>query len=188
MKLLRCLFALTLVCTLSGMARADDFKLGVLDAPPTSIGYTGSPLTVAFGSCGWGSPSTDGCVTIANDTGTTLTSLLIDITANKYTIADGGGGCQSTDPGVTCQYSLIDGDIYQFLFTGLDIPPASEWCTTDTFTIEEQGVKYKDFPDGTVGPPSVTPEPASLMLLATGFLLCAGFVYRRRMDAANLGS
>ncbi len=189
MKLLRCLFALTLVGTLSGMARADDFKLGVLDAPPTSIDYTGSPLTVSFGSCGWGSPSTDGCVTIANDTGKTLTSLLIDITANEATIKDGGGGCQSTAPGVKCQYSLIDDDtVYQFLFTGLDIPPASEWCTTDTFTIEEKGVDYWKFPDASVGGPSVTPEPASLMLLATGFLLCAGFVYRRRMGADTFGS
>ncbi|MGD0647693.1 MAG: PEP-CTERM sorting domain-containing protein [Acidobacteriaceae bacterium] len=186
MKVLRCLFALTLVCAVSGMARADDFKLGVQDAPPTKIDYTGSPLDVGFGSCGFGTPKTDGCVTIENDTGKTITSLLIDIVANSYTIADGGGGCLSTTPGVVCDYSLIDdGTVYQFLFTGLDIPTNSEWCTTDTFTIEEQGIDPKNFPDATISSP--TPEPASLMLLATGFLLCAGFIYRRRMGADSLG-
>jgi hypothetical protein len=184
MKLLRCLFALIFVCAMSGMARADDFKLGVQDAPPSAINYTGSPLDVSFGSCHDGNAK-DGCVTIANDTGKTLTSLLIDIVANSYTIADGGGGCLSTTPGILCTYSLIDdGSVYQFLFTGLDIPPASEWCTTDTFTIEEQGIPPRDFPDARV---SSTPEPASLMLLATGFLLCAGLIYRRRTGADSLG-
>ena len=186
MKFFRYLFALTLVCAMSGMAKADDFKLGVQDAPPSNIRYTGSPLDVSFGSCGNHTPSTDGCVTIENDTGATITSLLIDIVANRYTIADGGGGCLSTTPGIECAYSLIDnGTVYQFLFTGLDIPTNSEWCNTDTFTIEEQGIDPRHFPDATITSP--TPEPASLMLLATGCLLCAGFIYRRRMGADSLG-
>jgi hypothetical protein len=186
MKLLRCLFALMFVCAMSGMARADDFKLGVQDAPPTSIDYTGSPLTVSFSSCGFKAPKDEGCVTIANDTGKTLTSLLLDIVANEATILDGGGGCLTTNPGVKCAYTEIDNDtVYQFIFTGLDIPPASQWCNTDTFTIVEKGIDPKDFPDATVS--SVTPEPASLLLLATGAFLIAGFVYRRRMEANTLG-
>jgi len=186
MKLLRCLFALTLVSAISGMARANDFKIGIQDSPPSPIDYTGSPLTVSFGSCNNGVP-TDGCVTIANDTVKTLTSLVLDIVPNSYTIADGGGGCLTTSPSIHCSYSEINDDLYQFLFTGLDIPPSSEVRANDTFTIEEQGICPSDFPEVTVSP-AVTPEPASLLLLATGFLLCAGFIYRRRTDAANLGS
>ncbi len=136
MKLLRCLFALTFVCAVSGMARADDFKLGVLDAPPTHIDYTGSPLTISFGSCGNHTPVTDGCVTIENDTGKTITSLLIDIVPNSYTVADGDGGCLS-QKGITCTYTEINDNLYQFLFTGLDILATSEWCDTgNTFTLE----------------------------------------------------
>lgn len=182
MKFLRYLFALTLVCALSGMARADDFKLGVQDAGP-GIDYYGGPLNVSFSDCG----KKEGCVTIENETGKTLTSLLIDITANKYTIADGGGGCLGTD----CTYSLIDGGtVYQFLITGLDIPTDKskrdddKGDLGDTFTIVEEGLPADEFPDATV---SATPEPASLMLLATGFLLCAGMIYRRRMGADSLG-
>ncbi len=127
------------------MARADDFKLGVQDSPPTPIDYTGSPLTVAFGSCHNGN-ALDGCVTIENDTGKTITSLVIDIFADPATINDGGGGCSSEALPIVCNYSLIDnGAEYQFLFTGLNIPTNSEWCTTDTFTIEEQGINYRDF-------------------------------------------
>jgi len=185
MRLFRCLFALIFVCAMSGLARADDFKLGVQDAGP-GIDYYGGLLTVGFTSCGYDM----GCVTIENETGKTITSLLIDITANKYTVADGGGGCLDAN----CTYSLIDdGKVYQFLFTGLDIPTDTsknddDKCITgDTFTIVEEGLPAGKFPKAGVTS-TVTPEPASLMLLATGFLLCAGFIYRRRIDAANLGS
>jgi hypothetical protein len=187
MKSLRCLSALVFVCALSGMAKADDFKLGVLDAPPTPFKYTGSPLTEGFSSCGKGTPQDYGCLTIENDTGKTLTSLMIDITANKFTVADGDGGCLS-QKGIDCSYTPLDINgitVYQFIFTNLDIPTYSEWCTTDTFTIEEQGINPKNFPDATVS--SVTPEPGSLLLLATGFFLFAGFVYRSRMGASTLG-
>jgi hypothetical protein len=190
MKLLRCLFVMMLVCALSRVARADDFKLGVQDSPDTHNVYTGSPLTVSFSSCGYRDPNTDGCVTIKNGTDATLTSLTIDILANQATINDHGGGCATEAPGISCSYTLInlidDGSEYQFIFTGLDIPADSVCNTGDTFTIEEEGVKYWKFPDATVS--SVTPEPASFWLLSTGVLLFGGFLYRRRLGTGALGS
>jgi hypothetical protein len=188
MKLFRCLLALTVVCALSSMAKADDFKLGVLDAGPTSIVYTGGTLDVTFGSCGGHTPLDYGCVTILNDSGKTITSLTIDVPSNAYTGPQTGGGNCLTGPGfATCAPPpLVDGD-YQFLFTGLDIPYGGFCDDKDTFEIEEQGVDPQHFPTITVSS-SVTPEPASLLLLATGAFLCAGFVYRRRMGTGPLGS
>ena len=186
MKFLRCLFALTFVCALSGMARADDFKLGIQDAGPSNYTYTGGTLDVHFFSCGPHS-SDEGCVTILNDSGKTITSLVIDVPENSFTEAGGGGNCL-TGPGFSsCTPPVItDGD-YQFVFTGLDIPDGGFCNNDDTFELEEQGVDPKNFPKTTVST-SVTPEPASLLLLATGSLLCAGFIYRRRMGAASLGT
>jgi len=186
MKLLRYLPLIALVCALSSVAKADDFKLGVQDAGPTNIIYTGGTLDVTFSSCGPHTPSTDGCVTILNDSGKTITSLVIDVPENSFTEAGGGGNCL-TGPGFSsCTPPVItDGD-YQFVFTGLDIPDGGFCNNDDTFELEEQGVDPKNFPKTTVST-SVTPEPASLLLLATGSLLCAGFIYRRRMGAASLG-
>jgi len=184
MKFLRCLFALTFVCALSSMARADDFKLGVQDAGPSDFTYTGGILDVTFHSCG----KDEGCVTILNDSGKTITTLTIDVPSDKYTDPSTGGGNCLTGPGFAdcTPPPLIDDSYYQFVFTGLDIPDGG-WCDgKDTFEIVETGVPARDFPKITVAT-SVTPEPASLMLLATGFLLCAGFIYRRRMGADSLG-
>jgi len=187
MKFLRCLFALTFVCALSGMARADDFKLGIQDAGPSNYTYTGGTLDVHFFSCGPHS-SDEGCVTILNDSGKTITTLTIDVPVGEYTDIQDGANCLEGRGFATCAPPpLVDGGAdWQFVFTGLDIPDGG-WCNgDDTFEIVETGVPFRDFPESTVQT-SVTPEPASLMLLATGFLLCAGFIYRRRMGADSLG-
>ena len=188
MKLLRYLFALVFVCALGGMARADDFKLGVQDAG-LGYQYTGGTLQVpAFGDCTPADPLNNGCVTIWNDTGNTITGLIIDV-PNTQVIQDdpGGPACLITND---CSFTPIyNGDViseYEYVFTGLDVPYGGvNGVGFDTFTIIETGIPEADFPAVTV---TATPEPASLMLLATGLILCAGFIYRRRLDGANLGS
>jgi hypothetical protein len=166
------------------MARADDFKLGVQDAG-LGYEYTGGTLGIpAFGTCPFDTSTTDGCVTIWNDTGVTITELIIDVPNDLVVQEDGGGACLIVDG---CTSTLVDGEtVYQFDFTGLDfLSGIGNGIGQDTLTIKEEGIAPGDFPAITLT--ATTPEPASLMLLATGLLLCAGFIYRRRMGADSLG-
>jgi len=186
MKFLRYLLALMFVCALSGMARADDFKLGVQDANPTAIDYYGGILDVNFSACK--GSKIDGCVTIKNDTGHPLTSIQIEFPEAGLTTT---GSCLggSAEFFTSCTWTTLDGN-YVFDFSGGPGIPAGkgdgDYDKDDPyFTITETLEDYKDF--GTLAVTAPTPEPASLMLLATGFLLCAGFIYRRRMGADSLG-
>ncbi len=182
---------MTLICAFTGIAKAADFHVGVQDAPTTyQYTYTGTTLTdVVFGSCGRGTPSDDGCVTILNDSGSTLTSLVIDVPVTSETPDTESNPCLSGTGFADCIATLIDNNTeYQFDITGLDVP-ANGFCTSgDTFEIEETGVDPKDFPGIGVGPMSVTPEPASFWLLATGVLLFGGFLYRRNLGIGALDS
>jgi hypothetical protein len=90
MKTFRVLLVLVLLCGFSSLSWADDFRINVLDPPPTppgnpSLSYTDitntSSFDVVFGGCPAfieavvTTPS--GCFTGLNDTGTTITSLTL---------------------------------------------------------------------------------------------------------------
>ncbi|MFP5233770.1 MAG: PEP-CTERM sorting domain-containing protein [Acidobacteriota bacterium] len=188
-KIVRSLFLCLLVFGLTRASYA--FKLGVLDAPPPTFEYTGAPLNITFSSCGAGSSSTDGCASIINDTGATITSLLVDVPARELAGQSAVSCLQA--PGSlfsSCMVSEIDSNTeYQFDFTGGDIPFSTfSNCDTDDatfFQIEEQGVNYQSITADLTAP---TPEPASIWLLASGMLLLAGFLYRRRLFCGAVGS
>ncbi len=186
-KIVRSLFLCLLIFGLTRASYA--FKLGVLDAPPPTFDFTGAPLEISFSSCGAGFSSTDGCASIINGTGATITSLLVDVPVSDLagqTSVSCLGGRRSLF--TSCIVSEIDNQTqYQFDFTGGDIPysPFSKCDTDDAtfFQIEEKGVNYHDITANV----AMTPEPANFWLLASGMLLLAGFLYRRRLWSSTLG-
>lgn len=197
MKLLRYAVALMFVCAMSGMAKADDFKLGVQDAGP-GIDYTGTPLTnLGFKSCGNGLGVDYGCVTIENETGAPLTSFQLEFSSTGLITT---GACGSVSAYfTTCTESMVGKD-YLFTFSGGTGVPydTNAWKkkedktekkdpddAMDTFTIVESGENRNDF-----GPMmlTTTPEPSSVLLMSTGVLLLGGlFYYKRRNGLDSMG-
>jgi hypothetical protein len=188
MKLLRYALALLTMCALSGMGQAHAFKLGILDAPPSEIEFTGAPLTgLMFASCGGG--STDGCITIENDTGHMITSLQLEFSATGLTTS---GGCDSTGTSIAftnCSFSETTGSNPQYVFDFSGGPGIGFMEGDDgggnTFTIQVTGEPYTDFGPLTL---TSTPEPSSIVLLSTGgLLLGAFFYYKRRNGLGEMG-
>lgn len=188
MKLLPYLPAMVAICALSGMAQAHAFKLGILDAPPSEIEFTGAPLTgLMFAPCSSG--STDGCITIENDTGQMLTSLQLEFSATGLTTP---GGCNTTGTSIAftnCSFSETTGSNPQYIFdysggSGIGFTEGDDGGG-NTFTIQETGEPYTDFGPLTL---TSTPEPSSIVLLSTGgLLLGAFFYYKRRNGLGELG-
>lgn len=183
MRMLRCLFAIALVCGLTCVAKADtDFHMVVLDPSysvnvitTTSFEFTFSPC-VSPGQVPVGS-GFEGCFTGQNETGGPLTSLLMDIPhipGQTAGCALFGGGLDIFTGTPTCT-SGPDG--YVLDFTGGDL------AVGGYFTIAESGVCASDFP--TVTAEFNAPEPSSIWLLSTGALMFGFFYTDRRRRAVR---
>ena len=194
MKLNRCLFALTLVCALSGMAKADpiDFHMVVVDPPAgfftTPILTLSTPYVVGFSACVPGEiPGTkdpyEGCASFENSTSAALTNLEL-VFPDESPLDSQSASC-ALDPGnvnyfKTTSCSLVGGE-YILDFSDGSIPVG------DLFTIAENGVSPDLFPDGTLtSTPSMAPEPSSIWLISTGALMLGAFFYSKRRN--GLGS
>jgi hypothetical protein len=189
MKFLRCLFALMLVCALSGMAKADpiDFHMVVVDPPTgfdtTPINSLTPPTTIGFSDCvpgqipGVADPY-EGCASFENSTSSAITSLLL-VFPDTSDLDSQTANC-GLDPNtsvndfasVTC--SLTNGN-YILNFTDGSIGVGG------LFTVAEDGVDPSDFPDGTLTAASA-PEPSSIWLMSTGALLLGAFFYSKRRN------
>ncbi len=185
MKILRYLLAMAAVAMMSGVAKADDFQMVVIDPGYTvnvitdpSFTFSLSPC-VAPGQVPIGSPY-EGCFTGQNETGEALTSLLINIPA---IVDDQSVGCALNGGGldyfsnVTC---TTGSNGYTLDFTGGSI------AIGDVFTIAEAGADPADFPDNINAVGGAAPEPNSFLLMSTGVLSIGLFgAYRRRQTLSE---
>jgi hypothetical protein len=181
MKMLRCLIAIVLVYGLTGVAKADDFQMIVID--PFTGPYTINPITttsVTFSFTECEEPGQipagadyDGCFTGQNETGSILTSLQMIVPL----IAGQTAGCAPSGTGLdifsvtSCGFSP-DGSEYILDFSGGSIQ------LNETFTIAEDGVDADVYPE--VAATFDAPEPSSIWLLSSGILtICLVFGSRR---------
>lgn len=198
MKSLYCLVLIALVFGCMGPAKADpvDFHIKVLDPlPPADPSYPLYPITstsfsVSFTPCITGElPSgmtADGCFAGRNLSGQTWTGL-------DMSFPD--GGALAGQP-ANCAPAPSDN-----IFSATDCPvnPANGSYDLgfsdgfihngDYFFITEDGVvPPSDFPTGQVTASVLTPEPASMVLMATGVLLfgCLLCGERSRMLRSSL--
>jgi hypothetical protein len=182
MRILRYFLAMVMVAALSGVAKADDFQMVVIDPTysvnvitDTSFTFSLAPC-VAPGQVPVGSLYL-GCFTGQNETGAALTSLFIDIPAlvDGQTVSCGlNGGGLDYFSNVTCDTGP---DGYTLDFTGGSI------AVDDVFTIAEAGADPADFPD-VMSAVANAPEPSSFWLMSTGVLsvgLLGGYRRRQRL-------
>jgi hypothetical protein len=199
MKTLRYLLAIGLVCGLTGVAKADDFQMVVVDPLPNPVPILSDSFTATLTPCDPSQlpPSLVGtylgCFTGRNETGKPITSLDILIPVFDYPAnSPQSAGCllsgtgKDLFPSVTCG-TTPDGKDYFLDFSGGHIPSVrgcdneeDEDCgSAGIFTIAEAGVPAGSFPILSVV--ANAPEPNSLWLMSTGVLSIGLFgAYRRR--------
>lgn len=192
MRMMRYLLAAALVYGVAGSARADDFRMVVLDPPPASFPtfpIFSSPFTFTFAPCAVGQLPTgtqgtyDGCFSGVNRTGEDWTSLTLNFSNNSalsdaapaVCSLDGGGLDIFAAPGPgNCD--LQSNQQYVLIFNGGTL------FNNENFVIAEFGVDPSDFPEVTASFTTVTPEPESLWLLSTGIVLAGSLIRKHRIS------
>ena len=199
------LFVVALIVGLTTIAKADplDFRMSVLDGPITGAFITDtSPFQVAFGNC----PTSDqglvgalGCFTGINDTGGRITSidLTFDNTVSSTNPTDFFNFLNGQDP--TCVPSTFFTNANSPCFLNGAPDSASSTYILDfaggpgiangvTFYIAEYDASPNAFQGGmgTVTFSADTPEPSSILLLATGIAMMGLFFSRQRRSATPL--
>ena len=186
MNFLRVLFATLLVFGTCIRAKADDFQMIVIDPQFTVVDVTTTTFTFQFSACDTGQAPAGyaGCFTGENLTGGTIVGLSISV-PNLIPNTTGGGnqpaGCDTTISQTfftSCSTQNLSNG-YILTFSGGNIP--SDQFLNSEFTIAEQGADPAEF--GTMTATATlasTPEPDSLILLATGMLSTGGYLLRRR--------
>lgn len=175
-------------CTILAGASPLDFKANILDPPPPAAPtfptfvITASPFDVVFTTCQAGELpnglTADGCFAGVNRTGLNWTSLELVFPNNAVL---------NSQP-VDCSLAPSD-NIFFNPSCGFDAQDYTLTYTNgvlgnnDFFFITETGVPAELFPQGTatvLSSTATTPEPAPLLLLATGLgmALFTGKLYR----------